>query len=136
MARQVGDERGQITVMTVGFFLFLGLLAVVVINSSHAFLERRDLDNLADGAALTAADGLDEEGFYTTGEVESDPQTARRLVGQYVAGTGARIVAVRTTDEHVTVLLERRMNLAINAPGLPSSTTVTAEATSQLRVGG
>ncbi len=45
-------ERGTVTVMTIGFLVLLGLLTVVVVNSSAAFLERQRLNNLADGAAL------------------------------------------------------------------------------------
>ncbi|MCW2831083.1 MAG: hypothetical protein JWP31_1775, partial [Aeromicrobium sp.] len=81
-------EDGQITVMTIGFLIFVGLLAVVVINSSAAFLQRRELDNIADGAALAAADGLSREDFYRRGEVELDDAQARRLVGRYVTGAG------------------------------------------------
>ncbi len=65
-------EDGQITVMTIGFFVFLGLLAVVVVNSSAAFLQRQQLDNVADGAALAAADGLSRADFYRRGEVKVD----------------------------------------------------------------
>ncbi len=120
--------------MTIGFFVFLALLAVVVINASGAFLERRELDNLADGAALAAADGLNREAFYTDGEVMVDAHEARRLVAGYVAGSDARVVSVQTTDDRVLVRLERTIRLALTPPGLPSSTTVVAEATGRLRV--
>ena len=125
----------MITVMSIGFFLVLALLSVVVINASHAFLERRELDNLADGAALAAADGLDEQRFYTSGDVRADPGQARRIVADHVAGTGVRVVQVDLTSDRVRVRLERPVDLALAPPGLPSSTTITAEATSQLRVG-
>lgn len=128
------DDRGTITVMTIGFFLVVGLLAAVVINASDAFLERRDLDNLADGAALSAADGLDTEAFYSGGEVTVDPAQAQRLVAEYLAGADARVVSVTTTDDRIVVRLERRVRLALRPPGLPSSTTVVAEATGSLRV--
>jgi Flp pilus assembly protein TadG len=39
-------EDGTITVMTIGFMLFISLLAVVVVNSSAAFLQRQQLDNV------------------------------------------------------------------------------------------
>ena len=129
------DERGTITVMTLGFFVFLGLLCVVVINASDAFLERRELDNLADGAALAAADGLDQEEFYTGGDVQVDADMARRLVASYVAGNAVRIVSVQTTDDRVSVRLERDIDLALRPPGLPGRTTVVSEATGQLRLG-
>jgi hypothetical protein len=131
----VSREDGQITVMTIGFFLFVGLLAVVVINSSAAFLQRQQLDNVADGAALAAADGLSREAFYRHGEVRLDDRAARRLIGEYVGGDGIRVVAVSTDGDQVHVRLERTVDLAITPPGWSSRTTIVSEATSQLRLG-
>jgi len=128
-------EDGQITVMTIGFFVFLGLLAVVVVNSSAAFLRRQELDNVADGAALAAADGLSRSDFYRRGEVTLDDAEARRLIGEYVSGDGIRVVAVRTDGDQVNVRLERTVSLAIAPPGWASRTTIVSEATSQLRLG-
>jgi len=130
----LGRERGTITVMTIGFFVFLGLLMVVVINASDAFLERRELDNLADGAALAAVDGLNQDAFYADGEVTVDADQARRLVSAYVAGSDVRVVTVQTVGDRVLVRLERTIRLALTPPGLPSSTTVVAEATGRLRI--
>ncbi|MET0450029.1 MAG: pilus assembly protein TadG-related protein [Aeromicrobium sp.] len=127
------DERGSVTVMTIGFLVFIGLLAVVVINSSAAFLERQRLDNLADGAALAAADGLSRETFYGRGEVTLDAGQARQLVGDYVTGAGIRIVEVRTDDDQVHIRLERSIGLALRPPGWDSRTVIVAEATAQLR---
>ena len=83
-------ERGTVTVMTIGFLLLLGLLTVVVVDSSAAFLERQRLNNLADGAALAAADGLDEAGFYTDQRIVLDQDEARRMVSDYLAGDQVR----------------------------------------------
>lgn len=133
------DESGQITVMTIGFFVFLGLLAVVVINASAAFLERQELSNLADGAALAAADGLSRDDFYRNGvdsEVELDPEEVRQLVASYVAASGetVRAVSVSATGDEVRVRMERTVSVAIAPPGWTSQTTIVAEATSQLRI--
>ncbi len=92
-------EAGSIAVMTIGFLLFLGLLAVVVVNASAAFLQRQRLDNLADGAARSAADGLNHEVFYREGKVELDGSQARRLVGGYVGSPDVRIAWVRTDGD-------------------------------------
>jgi Flp pilus assembly protein TadG len=127
------DERGTITVVTIGFLLFIGLLAVVVVNSSAAFLERQRLDNLADGAALAAADGLSRDTFYLTGQVTLDASQARRLIADYVTEPDVRVVAVRTEDEQVHVRLERTIGLALAPPGWTSRTTIVSEATAQLR---
>ena len=128
-------EEGTITVMTVGFLVFIGLLAVVVINASAAFLQRQELNNVADGAALAAADGLSREAFYRRGEVTLDAAQARRLIGAYVSGDGIRIVRVSTTDEQVSVRLERSVELALAPPGWGARTTIVSEATAQLRLG-
>lgn len=128
-------EDGQITVMTIGFFVFLGLLAVVVVNSSAAFLQRQQLDNIADGAALAAADGMSRADFYRRGEVTLDGAEARRLIGEYVSGDGIRVVAVSTDGDRVHVRLERTVSMAITPPGWTSRTTIVSEATSQLRLG-
>ena len=129
-------ERGTVTVMTIGFVLLLGLLTVVVVNSSSAFLERQRLNNLADGAALAAADGLDEAGFYTDRRVELDPQEATQLVSDYLSGEEVRVVDVSTDGGTVSVFLERDLDLALTPPGWTSRTTIVADATAQLRRGG
>ena len=128
-------ERGTVTVMTIGFLFLLSLLTVVVVNSSSAFLERQRLNNLADGAALSAADGLDEAGFYTDHRVVLDPDEARLLVSDYLAGEQVRVVAVRTDGDTVSVHLEHELDLALTPPGWTSSTTIVADATAQLRRG-
>nr|WP_256372155.1 pilus assembly protein TadG-related protein [Aeromicrobium sp. A1-2] len=119
--------------MTIGFFVFLGLLAVVVVNASAAFLQRQQLDNVADGAALAAADGLSREAFYRSGEVRLDDSEARRLVGRYVTGEGIRVVEISTEGDQVHVRLERTIGLPLTPPGWTSRTTIVADATAQLR---
>jgi Flp pilus assembly protein TadG len=126
-------EDGSITVITIGFLLFIGLLAVVVINSSAAFLQRQQLDNLADGAALVAADGLSRDTFYGQGDITLDEGQARQLIADYVNQPGTRVVEVRTDDDQVHVRLERTIGLALKPPGWSSRTTIVSEATAQLR---
>lgn len=125
------DERGTVTVMTIGFLVMLGLLTVVVVDSSAAFLERQRLHNLADGAALAAADALDEAGFYADREIRLDAADARSLVGGYLTGESVRAVVV-ADDDTVSVRLERVIDLALAPPGWTSRTTIVAEATAQL----
>lgn len=132
-------ERGQITVMTVGFFLFLGLLVVVVVNASAAFLQHQELDNLADGAALAAADGLSREDFYRRGaddHVQIDQAEARSLVGSYLAASGEQVTVVRISarGDQVHVHIERVIEVAIAPPGWTPQATIVSNATSQLRI--
>lgn len=132
-ARRPCREQGTVTVMTIGFLVLIALLTVVVVDSSAAFLERQRLNNLADGAALAAADGLDEAGFYAGRSIVLDPGEARQLVGDYLAGEGIRTVDVATDGDTVSVYLERDLDLVLAPPGWAPSTTIVAEATSQLR---
>ena len=126
-------ERGSVTVLTIGFLVLLGLVVVLVVNASDAFLERQELNNLADGAVLAAADGLDEAGFYTDREVTLDAAESRDLVAAYLAGQGARVVSLSVDDDTVSIVLERDLELVMAPPGWGASTTISAEATSQLR---
>lgn len=80
------DERGQITVLILGFAVVLLLLVAVVTNSSKAYLTRRDLMALADAAALSAADGIGGDA-YQRGlgrDTRIDPGTADQMVDSYV----------------------------------------------------
>lgn len=132
--RQRARENGQITLVTVGFFAVVGLLAVVVINASDAFLERQRLNGLADGAVVAAADALDLDAFYSTGLTVIDPDAARASVVEHVSGTpDVRVVEVRLDGDTVTVRLERDVSLPLTPPGLTPVTTIVAEASGQLR---
>ncbi|RYJ06622.1 MAG: hypothetical protein EON52_05400 [Actinomycetales bacterium] len=126
-------EDGQVTVLTLGFLLVLVLLAAVVVNASDAYLERQTLSNLADGAALAAADGLDEADFYADQEVRLDPEEARHLVGLHLAGKGVRVAWVDVDDDRVSLRLERPLDLAITPPGWTKRPTIVAEASAALR---
>lgn len=128
-------ERGTVTVMTIGFLLLLGLLTVVVVDSSAAFLERQRLNNLADGAALAAADGLDEAGFYADHRIVLDQDEAHRLVSDYLAGEQIKVVDVSAHGDTVSVHLERSLDLPLTPPGWTPSTTIVADANAQLRRG-
>ncbi|MEH3034414.1 MAG: Tad domain-containing protein [Aeromicrobium erythreum] len=128
-------ERGSVSTMTIGFVILIGLLSVVVVNASDAYLERQDLANLADGAALSAADGLDESDFYAGRGLDLDARRVRAIVADYVRDDATRVVEARVDDDTVTVRLERRLDLAFVPPGWTSGTTIVAEATAQLRPG-
>ena len=126
-------EHGNISVTTIGFLVLVGLMTVVVVNASSAFLAKQELNHLADGAALSAADGLDEAGFYAGTDVRLEPSRARELVTRYLVGRPVQVVEVVVDADTVRVALERDLRLRLVPPGWDDSTRVTAEATSQLR---
>lgn len=126
-------ERGSVTVMSIGFLLLLGALTVVVVNASAAFLQRQELNNLADSAALAAADGLDAAAFYERREVVLDDNGARELVLQQLDGSQARLAEFSIDADRVRLRLERPMDLPLVPPGWQSRTVVVADAAAWLR---
>ena len=76
--------------MIIGFALILGLLVTVVVAASRVFLFQRELSAMADGAALSAADGIDTSAIYAgKGVVRLDPVAATTLARSYLSDSGA-----------------------------------------------
>ena len=126
------QEVGTITVVTIGFVIVLGLLAVVVVNASAVFLEHRKLTNLADSIALGAADVLDV-GYYQQhgdpGSLVIDEDLARSEANARV--DPQTTVTLNVNNDEVLVRLERPVELWL-VPGQRSSSLVVAEARAQL----
>lgn len=132
MSRQ---ERGNVTVLTIGFVAVLAMLVVVVVNASAAFLERRELMNLADRVALHASDGLDRDRVYAGGiedEAVLDSGDAQALVVGIVPSDVD--LELRTSGDRVEVRLTRRVRLPLVPPGFPNVATVRADATGRLHL--
>lgn len=128
-------DRGNVTLLTLGFLAVLGMLVVAVVDASAAFLERRELMNLADRVALHAADGLDRDQVYTSGltaEAALDAADARELVEGIVPRDVA--MTLRTTGDRVEVRLTRRITLPLVPPGFPDTATIRADATGRLQM--
>lgn len=66
MSATRNGERGSTTPMLIGLALMLMLLVTVVDAASRLFLAERTLAATADGAAVAAADALDEPAYYRT----------------------------------------------------------------------
>lgn len=126
-------ERGSVTVMTLGYVLLIGLLTVVVVDASVAFLHRLNLNNLADGAALAAADGLDERSFYLDRVVVLNTDDVISLVRDYIRGEDVRVVRVSVTDDRVRIRLEQDLELPLVPPGWTKGSVIAAEANAQIR---
>jgi uncharacterized membrane protein len=96
------DQRGQASALLVGVLL-LGLLFVgFAIDGARLFTARRDLQNVADSAALAGASAIDEATYRTSGgaEVRLDAQGARDAVDEVVQV--ASLPASTRVDVHVT----------------------------------
>lgn len=137
------DERGQVTVLIVGFATVAALMVGVVVDASAAYLRRQGLDSLADGAALAAADGIQGSQVYEGGLGERarvDPEAARGYVADYLRATGAGLrfpgltCEVRTDDERVVVHVGAPLDLPIAPPGWDPRPVVGATASSVVLV--
>ena len=143
MSNRKREERGQTTVLIVGFFIVAVLLVVVVVDASAAYLRRQRLDALADGAALAATDGVQEERLYTHGvqdQLALDPAAAHVDVVTYLRSVGAfsgyRGLSFRvvTTADHVQVEVSAPLELPLVPAGWTHSARVTGRAASYVQV--
>jgi hypothetical protein len=141
------DERGQSTVLIVGFAVVLAMVVALVVDSSAAYLQRQGLDTLADGAALRGADlGATGEDVYEGGvppdTLALTAARARAAVGAYLqqAGAYARYpgltYAVRVERDRVVVHLSAPLDLPLSIPGSPERTTVGADGSAVVGVDG
>jgi uncharacterized membrane protein len=143
MSRRKEDD-GQTSLLIVGFFLVAVLLVVVVVDASAAYLRRQELDALADGAALAAADAVREEEVYTgglDGLAPLDPIAARQHVAGYLGQVGAHReyaglrYTVTATEDSVQVRVTTPLELPFAPPGWSGRTDVTGTAVAVVRVG-
>jgi hypothetical protein len=134
--RRGRDERGQMTVLIIGFTAIVLMMIVVVTDISKVFLVRRDLDATADGAVLAAANGL--AAIYAqpsgAGNAELDPDEARRLTADYLdsVGAGNRFDGLDwstdVTGTTVTVTLTSTVDLPFEPPGWQGSADIASDA--------
>ena len=137
-SRAPRDERGQATVLIVGFAVLLAMVVAVVVDSSAAYLQRQGLDSLADGAALSGADlGATGEDVYQGGVPEDTlaltAAQARAAVGTYLRGVGAYArypglsYSVRIDGDRVVVSLRAPLDLPLSIPGSPERASIGAQ---------
>jgi hypothetical protein len=134
MKRRKRDERGQMTVLIVGFTFVIVLMIVVVTDISKVFLVRRDLDSTADGAVLAAANGL--AAVYAQpagGNAVLDPDQARRLTADYLNQVAASNHfdgldwSADVEGTTVTVRLTSTVQLPFRPPGFPGTSDIASE---------
>jgi Flp pilus assembly protein TadG len=137
------DEAGQTMVLLVGLAVVAMLLVGVTIDASAAYLRRQGLANLADGAALAAADGVQGRQDYQGGLGERaliDPVVAREYVATYLLEIDAARTypglqfAVDATADRVVVRIAAPLDLPISPPGWDARPMISATAASYVLV--
>ncbi len=133
------DQRGQTSLLVIGFAIVAIMMVAVVVDASAAYLRRAGLDSLADGAALAAADGVQGRQVYEGGlgeRAEIDPVVARRYVADYLRETGAArrypglSVTVEAGADRVVVHVAAPLDLPITPPGWARRPVVSGTAAS------
>ena len=131
-------ERGQITLLVIGFAVILISLVAVVVDASQVVLLRRTLSSLADGAALAAAQSLAEQSFYTGQDTDAlplDPSAARAAVVEHLGGVDLDLclLDVAVVGDRVTVTVSAQADLPLVGAVTSAfeGTTVTARASAR-----
>ena len=132
-ARQrVHDERGA--VLVAGLLLTLSLLIVIgaAVDVGRAFIERRELVSLADGAALSGSQALDLEALHA-GQLVLDPGEAQATALGVLATEPELQAQASASPESVSVEVERTIpTVLLRLVGL-TTLTVKARATAEPR---
>ena len=126
-----GDERGQIIVLVA--ILMVGLVAGVglVTDGGLVFSQRRDLQNVADAAALAGAMQIDEDAYRDSGAVALDEGAARQAAEEYLGAESNVTYSVVVRPARVEVSVSRQASTGflkvIGIDGFEISANASAE---------
>jgi len=106
-----GGESGQAIVLVA--VLMAGLVTVVglVTDGGLVFSQRRDLQSVADAAALAGAMQIDEGVYRASGEVLLDEPAARQAAVQYLEAEGGLSYSVVVRPTRVEVSVSRQASM-------------------------
>ena len=142
-ARRRASERGQTALLIIGLAIVAIMMVAVVVDASAAFLRRGDLNSVADGAALAAADGIQRSQVYEGGlgaHAAIDPAAAHRLVADYLEATQAQrrypglSYVVDATPQRVVVRVVAPLRLPITPPGWDRRASIAGTASTFVEV--
>lgn len=115
MTRRAG-EAGQVSVVIVGALFICLAFTGLAVDGARLFTARRDLQNVADSAALAGASAIDEGHFRESSgaEVRLDPTGARSAVDRVLVASGLPLgtqVDVTVEPDRVIVRLDRPVDM-------------------------
>lgn len=108
------DEDGQVLVLVAVFMMGLIVVAGLVADGGLMLAQRRDLQNIADGAAAAGAMRLDETAYRTSGGsvVVLDTTAASQTAIEYLMGEDGVQYAVDASPSGVEVDVARSAHTA------------------------
>ncbi|WP_125106117.1 MULTISPECIES: pilus assembly protein TadG-related protein [Gulosibacter] len=141
MHRNVAEDRGSITPLAIVYVVVALLVALVIAAAGSLYLERKQLLELADAAALAAAQSYDLDSVHLDVDgvrVQLDPEQVRERAADYVARYGpedARVTQVHVSGDTVAITVTGTWYAPIVNDVVPATieVTVTATAVSELR---
>jgi len=126
------DEHGS--VLITGLLLSLALLMIIgaAVDIGHAFIVRRELVSLADDAALSGSQAIDQDALHA-GALKLDPGQARSAALRTVAPQPGQSEHASATAATVSVQVRCRFpTILLRLVGL-NTLTVSAHATAEPR---
>jgi len=140
----VTSDRGSVLLLGIGLMAVCFLALAVIADVSAAFLQRRTLTAIADGAALAGAQAIDIDTYYREGATIAtalNPTAVRSAVIQYVDRShvqrrlpGFRIDTIASGSQIVHVQLSAPAKLTF-FPELTGPITVIGRARLDYREG-
>jgi uncharacterized membrane protein len=132
LLRRLREERGS--VLITGLLLSIALIMVigVAVDIGHAFIERRELASIADDAALSGSQALDQSALHG-GTLQLNPSQARATALGAIAPASGESAQANASPTTVTVRVQRRFpTILLRIVGL-DTLTVSAHATAAPR---
>ena len=110
------DDEGTILVLTLGLVGLLVVVVAIVVDVSAVVLAKRGVASAADGAAVSAAQALDEQVLYDEGLGAAVPLSAAEAAERVAAyeadartGQPGLELAVRVEGQTAVVTAQRRV---------------------------
>lgn len=130
MRRRLREERGSVLIS--GLLLSVALMMILgaAVDVGHAFIVRRELVSVADDAALSGSQAIDQNALHG-GALELNPGQARAVALQAVGAEPGQSARASATTVTVTVEVRRRFpTILLRLVGL-DTLSVAAHATAQ-----
>ncbi|MCW2608468.1 MAG: Protein of unknown function rane [Frankiales bacterium] len=133
-ARRPHGDGGTVMLLVLGFCVVLVGLVAVVVDVSVVLLNQRGVASAADGAAVAAAQRIDERAFYEDGlgqKVPLDPGEVQSTVATYEGAVQPATQLVARVEGGFTVVVEGSRAVSLPFSRFLTGSTVTVRSTAR-----
>ena len=133
--RTLRDDEGSVLLLGIGLVVVCLLAMVIVVDASSAFLQRRALMSLADGAALAGAQAIDLDHYYAHGASTGTRLSSAGVAAAaraHLASAGSEVTIEQIATDGVQVRV--RLSAPVRLPflGLGRTEVVRAQGSARL----